>query len=67
MPLPVRRQGEQRDAFVSRCIKEEHDKKSDMTDEQIIAVCEQQADISMLVGYDEYKLNNMCGCRKVKR
>lgn len=55
MPLAKRKSGEDRNEFVSRCIKEESDKNNDMTHEMIVAACERQADMSALIGYEEYK------------
>ena len=54
MPIPQKRGDEERDTFVSRCIKELSDKDTQMSQEQIIAVCEQQADMSHLGSYTDY-------------
>lgn len=55
MPVPNRKVGEDRNEFVSRCIKEMNDKDSNMDQDQIIAICENQADMSAFSTWDEIR------------
>jgi len=39
MPVPIPRPNEEKDAYISHCIKRLHDIDPNRTDEQIIAMC----------------------------
>ena len=39
MPVPIPRSNEEKDAYISRCIKRLHDIDSDRPNDQIIAMC----------------------------
>jgi len=55
MPLAKRKSGEDRNTFVSRCIREETAKANNMTHEMIVAACENAADMStVFMPLDEY-------------
>lgn len=53
--VPKRKANEDRNEYISRCISSLHDIDKDKSDEQIQAICINEADMSAFMGLDEYK------------